>query len=103
MIDFQSVPNPDSEVRQRLRDGVLLVARDVDERAQEVVPVQDEREQADGDQDRPDERSEDLEEDPDVAGAVDDRRLVEVPRDGHQELPAEEDVERAAAEERRAR
>ena len=48
-------------------------------------------------------RQEDAPEDAEVAAAVDARRVVQLEREGHEELAQQEDVEGAAAEERRAR
>ena len=52
MIDFQSVPKPERKLASAWEIVFCSVARDVDEGAKEVIPVQDEREEADGDQHR---------------------------------------------------
>ena len=65
----------------------VLVAGEVDQRPEVVVPRVHEREDRDRHDHRPGLRQDDRAQDPERAGAVDHRRLVVVARDREQVLP----------------
>ena len=88
---------PDAEQAQH--DGVLFDVVQVDERREEVVPEVHEPEHRDGGHRRHHQRHDDLGEDAEGGAAVDLRGLVELLRYRLDELPEQEDPERASAEE----
>ena len=84
------------EVVQGELDGRVLVARQEVQRVDEVVEDRHGLRQDHGDDHRPEQREDDAEEQPQARGPVDDRRLVELPGDGGDERPEEQDGERQA-------
>ena len=76
--------------RQLHRD--VLLARQVVERVGEVVEDRDRLHDDHRDDDRPQQRQDDLEEDAQRPGAVHDRGLVELARDGGEEGPEQQHV-----------
>ena len=85
------------------RDGerVVLRAGEVQQRAEEVVPGPDEREDRAGDQGGFDQRQDDRPEDPDVSGPVDAGGFVHVAGHLPDELDEQEHEERFGGEELR--
>ena len=81
--------------RQRLQ---VRLAGQVQQRQEEVVPREEEVEQADRGDRRHRQRQDDRAQDPERARAVDHRRLVEVARDRHEVLAQQEHVERVGEE-----
>ena len=75
--------------RQRLQVGL---AGQIEQGHQEVVPGEEEVEQADGGDGRDGLRDDDRAQDPERAGPVDHRGLVELARDRHEVLAEQEDV-----------
>src|SRR5712691_4953301 len=80
------------------RDGELLWRVQEDERLDEGVPVEQEREDRNGRDRRATQRYQDVPQDLQRVGPVDLGRLVKVARDGHEELAHQEYEKRPAAE-----
>ena len=87
------------ELAQAHGNRELIIRIDIDHLLEQIVPDLDEEEHGDNDHRRFDGRNDDVEEDTEVACAVDRCSFVELTRDGADELADEEDVERAAAAE----
>src|ERR1051326_1458494 len=85
---------------QTERQRVLVLVREIYQRAEEVVPREHELEQRDNQQRGLGEWQDDLPEDTQLAATVDARRLGQILRDGHEELAEQKDVERAGEEAR---
>ena len=82
------------------RERVLGFVLEEDQRAEEVVPGMKPGEDADDADGRQRLGQDDLEEDAELAGAVDPRRVRDLVRDLHQELAHQEDPEGVAEEHR---